>query len=115
MLDFVLNLLLFFIITAVFVREVGVDLQRAGGVTSGAAESTEIPIRVRAGGEVEVDGRAVDVRSVRANVERLSAADAKRKGVLIVADRGARTGVVVAVVDQVRLGGVTDITFGTLE
>ena len=76
MLDFVLNLLIFFIITAVFVKEVGMNVSRHGGGASGPAtgrDTGSISVVVKQSGEVLVDSREVDVRAVRANVERLHA------------------------------------------
>ena len=112
MLDFVLNLLIFFIITAVFVKEAGLMVNRPSGAASqpGGAQST--PVHVLANGEVWVDGRAVDVRAVRPNIERLYATNPKG-GILIIADREAETGLVVQVIDQIRLGGIQNITFST--
>ncbi|MGH7822724.1 MAG: ExbD/TolR family protein, partial [Candidatus Binatia bacterium] len=86
MLDFVLNLLIFFIITAVFVKELGLMVNRPSGTTvAGAGGVTSVPIHVLRNGEIWVDGRAVDVRSVRPNVERVYATNPKA-GILIIAD-----------------------------
>ena len=112
MLDFVMNLLIFFIITAVFVKEMGLQVNRAGGAAGGGGASASIPVSITSTGEVWIDGRVVDVRAVRPNVERLHAASPK-SGVLIAADQNAGAGMVVEVVDQVHLAGVYDITFGT--
>ena len=112
MLDFVMNLLIFFIITAVFVKEMGLPVNRAGGASSGGGASSSIPVSITPAGEIWVDGRIVDLRAVRANVERLRAKSPK-SGVLIAADQNAAAGLVVEVVDQVHLAGVYDITFGT--
>ena len=75
-------------------------------------DSKSIQIQVLDNGEVWVDNRAVDVRAIRANVERMSAVNAD-SGVLILANEMAPTGVVVSVVDQVHLGGIYNITFTT--
>ncbi len=112
MLDFVMNLLIFFIITAVFVKEMGVPVNRAGGASAGGGGTSSIVVSITPVGEIWVEGRVVDVRAVRANVERLRAASPK-SGVLVAADQNAAAGLVVEVVDQVRLAGVYDITFGT--
>jgi biopolymer transport protein ExbD len=56
--------------------------------------------------------RVVDVRAVRANIERESAVNPK-SGVLIIAEKEAETGVVVQVIDEVHLGGIYNITFTT--
>ena len=115
MLDFVLNLLIFFIITAVFVKELGIPVARHGGGASGPASGKEtgsISIVIKAAGDVLVDNRLVDVRAVRANVERLHA-QKPDWGVMVTAEQNAETGLLVQVVDQVRQGGVDNVSFGT--
>jgi biopolymer transport protein ExbD len=111
MLDFVVNLLIFFIITAVFVRQAGVEVNRPRNVTTDG-ETASKAIVIDASGQISVDLKAIDLRAVRAHVERFKAADAG-VGVVIMADRHAPTGIVVAVADQIRLAGVPDITFIT--
>jgi len=111
MLDFVLNLLIFFIITAIFVKEVGLDVNRPQS-TQSDSEGMSIQIQVLETGEVFFNNRLVDVRAVRANVEREKALNSDI-GVLVIADKKAQTGVIMGVVDQVRLGGILNITFST--
>lgn len=113
MLDFVINLLIFFIITAVFVKATAVQMNRPTGFDQpDTADTKSIQIQILESGEVWIDSREVDVRAIRANVERASVADADA-GVLIIADEMAPTGVLVSVVDQVHLGGIYNITFST--
>jgi biopolymer transport protein ExbD len=113
MLDFVINLLIFFIITAVFVREAGLEVNRPTGFEQqNPNDAQSIQIQILDNGEIWVDNRAVDVRAVRANVERMSAI-APDAGVLIIAHEIAPTGTLVEVVDQVHLGGIYNITFIT--
>jgi biopolymer transport protein ExbD len=116
MLDFVMNLLIFFIITAVFAKEIALLVNRPqGDVTTESTNTGEggsIPIQILANGEIWMDGRVVDVRAVRANVERLHAVNPKY-GVLIIAEKESETGTMVMVVDQVKLGGIDNITFST--
>jgi biopolymer transport protein ExbD len=115
MLDFVTNLLIFFIITAVFVKEAGLEVNRPTSFeTPPDEESQSIQIQILENGEVWVDNRAVDVRAVRANVERMSAVNPD-SGVLILAQEEAPTGTLVEVVDQVHLGGIYNITFTTTQ
>jgi biopolymer transport protein ExbD len=115
MLDFVVNLLIFFIITAVFVKEVGLEVNRPTAFEQPQeSDSESIQIQILENGEVWVDNRAVDVRAVRANVERMSAVNPD-SGVLILAQTRAPTGTLVEVVDQVRLGGIYNITFTTTQ
>jgi biopolymer transport protein ExbD len=108
MLDFVINLLIFFIITAVFVKESGITLNRPSAHSEGQGQPESI--EVRRDGEILFGGRTVDPRAVRANVERLRATN-PNGAIVILADEGAPTGTVVDVADQVRLGGITDVTF----
>jgi len=115
MLDFVVNLLIFFIITAVFVKEAGLEVNRPTSFEQPEESDNEsIQIQILDNGEVWVDNRAVDVRAVRANVERLSAVNPD-SGVLILAQDQAPTGTLVEVVDQVHLGGIYNITFSTTQ
>jgi biopolymer transport protein ExbD len=115
MLDFVLNLLIFFIITAVFVKEVGIRVERHGGgagAAVGEKSTGSISVVVKADGEILVDSRVVDVRAVRANVERLHA-QKPDWGVMVTAAQDTAAGLLVQVVDQIRLGGVENVSVGT--
>jgi biopolymer transport protein ExbD len=115
MLDFVTNLLIFFIITAVFVKESGLEVNRPTSFEQPEESDNEsIQIQILETGEIWVDNRPVDVRAVRANVERMSAVSPD-SGVLILAQEQAPTGVLVEVVDQVHLGGIYNITFSTTQ
>lgn len=110
MLDFVLNLLIFFIITAVFVKEVGITVSRPS--SSAAQEKSTagtILIKLTEAGEIIVDKRVVDLRAVRANVERLHAAKPDDP-VVVIAEPGASTGTLVQVIDQVRQGGIANVS-----
>jgi biopolymer transport protein ExbD len=115
MLDFVLNLLIFFIITAVFVKELSVQVQRHGGGASGPSSGKEagsISVIVKQTGDVIVDGLPVDPRAVRANIERLHA-QKPDWGVMVTAEQEADAGLLVQVVDGVREAGVMNVSFGT--
>jgi biopolymer transport protein ExbD len=112
MLDFVLNLLIFFIITAVFVKEVGITVSRPNAATAEKKEAGNILIAIRDGGEIWLDKRVVDVRAVRANIERLHA-QRPDDSVVVVADKGAHTGILVQVLDQVRQGGVQNVSIAS--
>ena len=112
MLDFVMNLLVFFIITAVFAKEVGIQVSRPGsGAGEGGKESKSMIVTIYGTGDVEIEQRIVDVRAVRANVERMHASKPEN-GVMVIADKSVASGLLVQVLDQIRLGGVEDISFG---
>ena len=109
MLDFVLNLLIFFIITAVFVKEVGLTVSRPSSSNAEKKEGGNIVIAIRANGEIYVDKRVVDVRAVRANIERLHA-QKPDDAVVVLAEKEAPTGTLVMVIDQVRQGGIQAVS-----
>ena len=110
MLDFVLNLLIFFIITAVFVKELGLMVNRPSGADpTQASGGNSVPVHVLANGEIWIDNRVVDLRAVRANVERFHAENADAP-VIVVADKEAPTGILVQVMDQARQGGVENVS-----
>ena len=109
MLDFVLNLLIFFIITAVFVKEVGLTVSRPQAAAAEKKEAGNILIAIRADGDIVIDRRVVDLRAVRANIERLHS-QRPDDAVVVIADKGAHSGVLVQVIDQVRLGGVQSVS-----
>ena len=112
MLDFVMNLLVFFIITAVFAKEVGIQVSRPGsGAGEGGKESKSMIVTIYGTGDIEIESRIVDVRAVRANVEKMHASKPEN-GVMVVADKSVPSGTLVEVLDQIRLGGVEDISFG---
>ena len=110
MLDFVVNLLIFFIITAVFVKQAGIEVSRPSRVTTGDEVASKSMV-IDEQGDISVELKRIDFRAVRAHVEQFRATGVT--GVVVLADRGAPTGVVVGVADQIRLGGITDITFTT--
>jgi biopolymer transport protein ExbD len=108
MLDVVFIMLIFFIVTTSFVKESGVSVSSPQAQTASQQESVNIFIAITAAGEVWVDRRPVDPRSVRAIVARLHA-DNPEGSVIIQADEDAATGMLVEVMDQVRLAGVEKI------
>jgi biopolymer transport protein ExbD len=115
MLDFVLNLLIFFIITAVFAKEVGLTVSRPNSsAASEKKESGSIVIRIDPSGGIIVDKKTVDVRAVRANIERLHA-QRPDDAVVVVAEKGSQTGVLVQVIDQVRQGGIQSVSIAAAE
>lgn len=111
MLDFVLNLLIFFIITAVFVKEVGITVSRPSAKQPAEQKKDvgTILVAIQANGEIWIDRRVVDLRAVRANIERFHA-EKPDAPVVVVAAKEAPTGILVQVMDQVRLGGVENVS-----
>lgn len=109
MLDIVFIILIFFVVSTSFVKESGVDVSRPSASTAERKERGNIMIGITADNAVWIDRRQVDIRAVRANIERLHAENPEG-AVVIQADSDARTGVLVQVLDQSRLAGVDDVS-----
>lgn len=109
LIDMVFLLLIFFVVTTSFVKEAGIDVQRSVAATAEIKERGNIMIAVTAEGDVYMEGKRVDVRSVRGLVERALAEDPE-SGVVVVADKESRTGDVVKIMDQCRLAGAANVS-----
>jgi biopolymer transport protein ExbD len=109
MLDIVFIMLIFFVVTASFMKESGVEVSRPQASTAVRKERGNILVGVTAEDEVWIDRRRVDVRAVRANIERLHAQN-PQGAVVIQADKATKTGLLVQVIDQARLAGVADVS-----
>jgi biopolymer transport protein ExbD len=109
LIDMVFLLLIFFVVTTSFVKESGIEVQRSTAATAEVKEKASVMIGVNDEGEVYMAGKRVDVRSVRGLVER-SLAEDPEAGVVIVADKGSETGVIVQVMDQCRLAGAVSVS-----
>jgi len=108
MLDVVFIMLIFFIVTASFVKEAGIDVNKPEAQTSQPKEQANILIAIDAAGDIWIDRRKVDPRAVRANIERLHAENPQGT-VVIQADEEAKTKVLVEVMDSARMAGVFDV------
>lgn len=109
MLDIVFIMLIFFIVTTSFVKESGVTVSRPSAQTATEQKGSNILVAIKPNGEIWIDRRAIDVRAVRANIERLKAENPEG-AVIIQADEYSNTGLLVKVMDQVRLAGVSNIS-----
>lgn len=108
MLDIVFIMLIFFIVTTSFVREAGVDVNRPQAASAQKQAATSIYVAVTANGEVWVDRQKVSLNGLRAAVSRIRLQNPEATGV-IQADKDVRHGIVVAVMDELRLAGVRQI------
>jgi biopolymer transport protein ExbD len=109
MLDVVFIMLIFFIVTASFVKESGIDINRPDAATAVKKERGNILVAITPSGQIWIDRRQVDVRSVRANIERLHAEN-PQGAVVIQADRESKNGLLVEVMDAAKLAGVKNIS-----
>ena len=108
MLDVVFIMLIFFIVTATFIKEAGIDVDKPEAATAVVQEKASILIAIDADDNVWINRRQVDVRSIRSIIERLHAENPKGT-VVIQADRDSRNNTLVQVMDASRRAGVYDI------
>ncbi len=108
MLDVVFIMLIFFIVTATFVKEAGIDVDKPAAATAVVQEKASILIAIDANNNVWINRRQVDLRSVRSIVERLHAENPK--GTLVIqADKESKNDILVRVMDASRRAGIYDI------
>lgn len=114
MLDVVFILLIFFIVTASFVKEAGIDVNRPEAATAVKKERANILVAISDKGDVWINKRKVDIRSVQANIERLKAENPQGT-VVIQADKKATTDILIKVMDSARAAGVFDVSIAAQE
>jgi biopolymer transport protein ExbD len=105
MLDLTFIMLIFFIVTASFVKEAGVDINRQFATSAQSSDAGNIFVAITEDGQVWIDKRQIDVRAVRANVERLHAEN-PQGAVIVQADKNSKNGVLVQVLDAIKLAGI---------
>jgi biopolymer transport protein ExbD len=109
MLDVVFIMLIFFIVTASFVKEAGIDVNRPDAATAERKERGNILVAITENGQIWINKRQVDPRAVRANIERMHAEN-PQGSVVIQADRNSKNGLLVQVMDAARLAGVYEVS-----
>jgi biopolymer transport protein ExbD len=109
MLDFCINLLIFFIITTSFIKEAGVTVFKPDAVTAEQDPAGNLLIAIRENGDIWMDRQQVDLRDVRPLMERLHI-ERPDDAVVIIADRASSAGAVAKVMDEVRLAGIKDVS-----
>jgi len=114
MLDVVFIMLIFFIVTASFVKESGLDVNRPDAETAEQKDRANILVAIGPEGDIWIDQRKVDVTSVRANIERLHAEN-PQGSVVIQADEEAATRHLVSVMDAARQAGVYNVSIAAQE
>ena len=111
LIDMVFILLIFFLVTTSFVREAGVDINRPTAATAVSKEKANILLGITKDDRIFMDRREIDIRAVRANVER-ALAENPEGAVIVVADRESRTGIVINVMDECKLAGAKNVSLG---
>ena len=108
MIDVTFIMLIFFIVTATFVKETGIDVNRPEAQTAVVKEKANILIAIDANDQIWIDRRKVDIRSVRPNIERLHAEN-PQGSVVIQADKESKTETLISVMDASRQAGVYNV------
>ena len=109
LIDMVFILLIFFIVTASFVKEAGIEITRPPAATAERKERGNILIAITNNDQIWIDRRQVDPRALRANIERLHAEN-PQGSVIIQADEESKNGLLVQVMDAARLAGVNSVS-----
>ncbi len=114
LIDMIFILLIFFLVTASFVRESGLEVNRPEAETAEAKEAVGMVVGVAENGIVFIDNQEVDLRRVRGLVEIFLAENADG-GVIIDADGACPTARMVAVLDQCRMAGAENIAVSAVK
>ena len=109
LMDIVFIMLIFFIVTTSFTKESGIEVNRPSAQTAERQQQGNILVAISANNEIWIDKREIDVRAVRANIERLHAENPEG-AVIVQADKDSRNGMLVQVIDQIRLAGVNNVS-----
>jgi biopolymer transport protein ExbD len=109
LIDVVFLLLIFFVVTTVFVEETGVDVEKPKAMSARELDRRSIMLALTDEGRIVFDGREVTLNSVRGIVARQLRAQAGRP-VIILADRGSRSGRLVEVIDECKLAGAEQVS-----
>ena len=108
LIDCVFIMLIFFIVTASFVKETGVEVNKPTALTALVRPKASILIALDASDNVWIDRRKVDVRAVRAAIERLHSENPQGT-VVIEADNESKNALLVSVMDACRQAGITQV------
>jgi biopolymer transport protein ExbD len=113
MLDVVFIMLIFFIVVASFIKEAGVEINRPDdNQQTDPNDSVSVLVEIAADNQIWMENRRVDVRAVRANIQRMLAEDPEAP-VTIKVEKGAEAGVVVDVADAAREAGVSSVSWAS--
>jgi biopolymer transport protein ExbD len=113
LIDVVFILLIFFIVTTVFIKETGVKVDKPVAMTAQKLENELILLAITPAGEVVYDHSNIGVSGVRSTVSALLMV--QDRPVVIQADRKVTTDLLVRVMDEAKLGGAKSISIGTVE
>ena len=112
MLDFVLNLLIFFIITTSFIKEAGITVVKPNATTAESKASGNILIAIRPNSEIWMDRKQVDIRDVRPQLEKLHV-ERPDDTVVIIADQDSQAEILAKLMDEVRNSGIKQVSIAS--
>ncbi|TNF88973.1 MAG: biopolymer transporter ExbD [Gammaproteobacteria bacterium] len=112
MLDVVFIMLIFFIVTATFIKQAGIEVMRPEALTAEQKPTVSVLVAIGENGEIWIDKQKVDPTAVRAHIERLHAENPKG-GLVVQADRGAKSEKLMAVLAAARAAGMTQVAIAT--
>jgi biopolymer transport protein ExbD len=109
LIDMVFILLIFFLVNTSFVKETGIEVTRPTASTATVQKKAAILIAIDQGNRIYMERREIDLRAVRANVER-ALAENPEGAVVVVADKASSTGVAIKVMDGCRMAGAKNVS-----
>ena len=112
MLDVVFIMLIFFIVTATFIKQAGIDVLRPMADSAIEKPTVSVLVAVSDTGDIWIDNKRVDPGAVRANIERIHAENPKG-GLVVQADRGAQMKQVLSVLEAARAANITEVALST--
>lgn len=113
LIDCVFILLIFFIVTTVFVEETGVEVDKPRAASAAQLEKQSILIALTATGQVVYDGRDIGVAGVQPLVRRI--VQREDLPVIIQADRASQTGMLARIIDEANLAGASKVSLATAQ
>ncbi len=112
MLDVVFIMLIFFIVTATFIKQAGIEVRRPEAVTAELKPTVSVLVAISAKGDIWIDKKRVDPTSIRAHIERIHAENPKG-GMVIQADRATKNEKLMAVLEAARGAGIPEVAVST--
>jgi biopolymer transport protein ExbD len=112
MLDVVFIMLIFFIVTATFIKETGIEINRPDTETAEMKKTVSLLVAVGPDSSIWIDKKRVDIHNVRPMMERLHAENPKG-GLVIQADSQSKVEKVLAIMDAARAIGITQVAIAS--
>jgi biopolymer transport protein ExbD len=113
MLDVVFIMLIFFIVTASFVKETGIEVERPEAMTAEPKQQGNILVAISGNNDIWIQKKRLDIRQVRPTIEGILAEN-PQASVIIQADSGSKNGLFIEVMDQAKQAGVKDVAIAAL-